>query len=61
MPNHRNDVKNDSKFIQSSANNSFVNCEIAYDAAKKLGISPRTLRYKIAQLKSLETPEFSFE
>ena len=31
------------------------------DAAKKLGISPRTLRYKIAQLKSLETPEFSFE
>ena len=31
------------------------------DAAKKLGISPRTLRYKIAQLKNLESPEFSFE
>ena len=30
-------------------------------AAKKLGISPRTLRYKIAQLKNLGIPEFSFD
>ena len=32
-----------------------------HDAAKALGISPRTLRYKIAQLKSLEPKQFSFE
>tara|TARA_B100000035_G_scaffold113997_1_gene96646 strand:+ start:718 stop:2193 length:1476 start_codon:yes stop_codon:yes gene_type:complete len=32
-----------------------------HDAAKALGISPRTLRYKIAQLKSFETKQFSFE
>ncbi len=31
------------------------------DAAKALGISPRTLRYKIAQLKSFEPKQFSFE
>ena len=31
------------------------------DAAKVLGISPRTLRYKIAQLKSFEPKQFSFE
>ena len=30
-------------------------------AAKKLGISPRTLRYKIAQLKNLGIPELSFD
>ena len=32
-----------------------------HDAAKALGISPRTLRYKIAQLKSFEPKHFSFE
>ena len=32
-----------------------------HDAAKALGISPRTLRYKIAQLKSFEPKQFSFE
>ena len=32
-----------------------------HDAAKALGISPRTLRYKIAQLKSIEPKQFSFE
>ncbi len=31
------------------------------DAAKVLGISPRTLRYKIAQLKNFEPKQFSFE
>ncbi|RZP22218.1 MAG: sigma-54-dependent Fis family transcriptional regulator [Burkholderiaceae bacterium] len=31
------------------------------DAAKALGISPRTLRYKIAQLKNFEPKQFSFE
>ena len=30
-------------------------------AAKKLGISPRTLRYKIAQLKNMGIPELSFD
>ena len=31
------------------------------DAAKVLGISPRTLRYKLAQFKNLETQQYSFE
>jgi len=30
-------------------------------AAKKLGISPRTLRYKIAQIKNMGIPELSFD